>query len=103
TIITEVAFLQPLHAVPYHFFNMTTWGVEELFRDCTILESDWFGDLSVTVDWLLRSVNLPEKVPVGRIERVVEEFREFDGLVSHDELKSVASGVYIVARKGSRR
>ena len=26
-VLTEVAFLQPLHAVPYHFFNMTLWGV----------------------------------------------------------------------------
>jgi glycosyltransferase involved in cell wall biosynthesis/SAM-dependent methyltransferase len=98
-IITEVAFLQPLHAVPYHFFNMTTWGVEELFKSCTILESDWFGDLSVTVDWLLRSVNLPGKVPDDRLRGIVEEFRELDKFVTHGELKAVASGVYIVARK----
>jgi len=99
TIITEVAFLQPLHAVPYHFFNMTTWGVEELFRDCAIIESDWFGDLSVTVDWLVRSVNLPDKVPADRLSRIIGEFRDLDRLVSHDELKAVASGVYIVAQK----
>ncbi len=52
-IITEVAFLQPLHAVPYHYFNMTGWGVEALFPSCEVVESDWFGPLSETVEWLM--------------------------------------------------
>jgi hypothetical protein len=102
-IITEVAFLQPLHAVPYHFFNMTTWGVEELFKSCTLLETDWFGELSVTVEWLLRSVNLADKVEPERLRRLVGEFEELDRLVSHEDLKAAASGVYLVARKDHGR
>jgi SAM-dependent methyltransferase len=97
-IVTEVAFLQPLHAVPYHFFNMTLWGVEELFKDCELLASDWFGPLSETVLWLMQSAGLPGKIEAERIDRIVTEFQEFDGLISHDELKPVASGVHIAVR-----
>jgi SAM-dependent methyltransferase len=98
-VLTEVAFLQPLHAVPYHFFNMTLWGVEELFKDCEIVASDWFGPLSDTVAWLLDAASLTQRVDPERLERIRSEFREFDALMSHDELKPVASGVHIAARK----
>jgi glycogen synthase len=100
-ILTEVAFMQPLHAVPYHFFNMTPWGVEELFKSCEILESDWFGELSFTVDWLLKSVNLPGKVSPQRLTKIVDELKRLDALVSHNDLRPAASGVYIVARTPS--
>ena len=98
-VLTEVAFLQPLHAVPYHFFNMTLWGVEELFKGCEIVASDWFGPLSDTVAWLLDAAALTQKVEPERLDRIRAEFKEFDGLISHDELKPVASGVHIAARK----
>ncbi|HXY44286.1 MAG TPA: class I SAM-dependent methyltransferase, partial [Acidimicrobiales bacterium] len=98
-VLTEVAFLQPLHAVPYHFFNMTLWGVEELFADCEIVAADWFGPLSETISWLIDAAGLPQKVPVDRLDRIRTEFKEFDELISHEELKPVASGVHIAARK----
>jgi SAM-dependent methyltransferase len=98
-VLTEVAFLQPLHAVPYHFFNMTLWGVEELFKGCEIVASDWFGPLSDTVAWLLDAAALTQKVEPERLDRIRAEFEEFDGLISHDELKPVAGGVHIAARK----
>jgi glycosyltransferase involved in cell wall biosynthesis/SAM-dependent methyltransferase len=98
-ILTEVAFMQPLHAVPYHYFNMTPWGVEELFGSCEVLEIDWFGELSFTVDWLLRSVNLHEKLPPDRLRHLTDEFRALDHLVSHQELRTAASGVHLVVRK----
>lgn len=98
-ILTEVAFMQPLHAVPYHFFNMTPWGVAELFKSCEVLESDWFGPLSFTVEWLMQSVGLPPKIPDERMTRIVDEFKELDALISHDELRPAASGVHIAVRK----
>jgi hypothetical protein len=97
--MTEVAFMQPLHAVPFHFFNMTTWGVQRLFEGCEILECDWFGDVSTTVEWILRSVNLPAKLDPAELDAMLERFRSYDTLVSHDELRPAASAVYLVARK----
>jgi ubiquinone/menaquinone biosynthesis C-methylase UbiE len=98
-IITEVAFLQPLHAVPYHYFNMTGSGVEALFPSCDVVESDWFGPLAETVEWLLRAANLTDKVPQERLAAIEKEFVAFDELMSHEDLKAVASGVYLVVRK----
>ena len=98
-IITEVAFLQPLHAVPFHFYNMTLWGVQELFSSCELLASDWFGPLSETITWLLTVANLNDRVPAEQLERVKADFRSFDELMSHDDLKAVASGVHIAVRK----
>jgi hypothetical protein len=97
--MTEVAFMQPLHAVPYHFFNMTTWGVKALFASCEILECDWFGGLSATVEWLTQAVNLPAKVDPAELAAIMERFRSYDALVSHEELRAAASAVYLVARK----
>ncbi len=98
-VLTEVAFLQPLHAVPYHYFNMTLWGVEELFKGCDIVASDWFGPLSDTVSWLMDAAGLAGAVEPARLAHIRDEFRHFDGLMTHEELKPVASGVHIAARK----
>ncbi len=98
-ILTEVAFMQPLHAVPYHFFNMTTWGVQELFTGCEILECDWFGDLSFTVEWMTNAAGLSTKIDPEELAQLMERLRRYDALVSHDELQSVASAVYLIARK----
>ncbi len=98
-IITEVAFLQPLHAVPFHFYNMTLWGVEELFKSCELLASDWFGPLSETVTWLLSAANLTPRIPPEQLARIKADFESFDEMMTHDDLKPVASGVHIAVRK----
>jgi hypothetical protein len=98
-VLTEVAFMQPLHAVPYHFFNMTTWGVRQLFATCEVLECDWFGELSGTVEWLVNSVGLPGKVDPDELSELLARFRSYDSLISHEELRPAASVVYLVARK----
>jgi SAM-dependent methyltransferase len=98
-IVTEVAFLQPLHAVPFHFYNMTLWGVQELFTTCELLASDWFTPLSETVMWLLAVANLTDRIPPEQLERIRSDFVSFDALMSHDDLKGVAGGVHIAVRK----
>jgi glycosyltransferase involved in cell wall biosynthesis/SAM-dependent methyltransferase len=99
-ILTEVAFMQPLHGVPYHFYNMTQWGVEELFKEaCTIQESDWFGDLSFTMDWLLDAAGVTAKLDRADREDWRRRFATLDPLVDHASLRAVASGIWLVAKK----
>jgi SAM-dependent methyltransferase len=98
-VITEVAFMQPLHAVPYHYFNMTPWGVEQLFEGLEVLESGWFGDLSFTVDWLMQSAELSASVPQAELDAIVDRLKGWDSLIDAERLKRVASGVYLVVRK----
>jgi SAM-dependent methyltransferase len=97
-VFTEVAFLQPVHAVPHHYFNMTTAGVRELFPGCEVLDEGWFGPLSDTVEWLLRAAGLPGRTSPAKLERIVALVRELDPLVDHDSLQAVASGVYVAVR-----
>ena len=98
-ILTEVAFLQPLHAVPYHYFNMTYWGVSQLFAGCEEVEAGHFGELSETIDWLLRSAGVATQLPANAYADLRLRLQALDPLVSDAALKSVASGVYLVVRK----
>ncbi|HUJ63940.1 MAG TPA: glycosyltransferase, partial [Acidimicrobiales bacterium] len=99
-ILSEVAFMQPLHGVPYHFYNMTQWGVEELFSDaCAIEESDWFGELSFTLNWLLDASGITTSIDPDEREDWRERFSKLDQMIDHDALKAVASGIWVVARK----
>jgi glycogen synthase len=101
-IFTEVAFLQPVHAVPHHYFNMTVAGARELFPGCAVLEEGWFGPLSETVDWMLRAAGLSTKVSPAKLDRIVSLVRALDPLVDHEALEAVASGVYLAVRTPPR-
>jgi len=102
TVFTEAAFFQPLHAVPHHYFNMTTAGLRELFADCEVVDEGWFGPMWLTVDWMLRAVGLEGKVRRSKLDRLVRQFRDLDELVDHDALQAVATGVYLTVRKPPR-
>jgi SAM-dependent methyltransferase len=94
-----MAFMQPVHAVPSHYFNATAWGIQELFKDLEILDVNWFGELSFTMDWLLKAAGVAEQLDRSEYEGLVEKFKSLDRLVSHEALREVASGVAILARK----
>lgn len=102
-VATEVAFLQPLHAVPYHFFNMTNWGLEELFSECEILESSWDGGrLSEHFRWVLEAANAPARVGAAVVDDIVARVRPLESRLTHDDLRAVTSGVWVIARKAGR-
>lgn len=54
----EVAFMQPVHQAPHHYFNVTPYGMQHLCRAFEILEFGTVGLFQETIDWLYRSVNL---------------------------------------------
>jgi hypothetical protein len=94
-----MAFLQPVHAVPSHYFNATAWGIQELFRNLEVLEVSWFGELSFTIDWLLQAAGVAEQLPAEEYRAIMERIRALDPLVSYQALRNVASGVAVRARK----
>ena len=99
-----MAFMQPVHAVPAHYFNATVEGVRQLFKDFEVQDVTWFGDLSFTVDWLFKTARVTHQVDAAEYEDLMQRIRKFDALVSYENLRGVASGVAIQARKreGSR-
>lgn len=99
TVWAGMAFMQPVHAVPSHYFNATVWGMEELFRNYRIVQSNWFGELSFTVDWLYKTAGVAEKADPAEYAELMGRIKALDKLVSHQELRGVASGVSVEAVK----
>lgn len=99
TVWAGMAFLQPVHAVPLHYFNATVWGIEELFRNLHIVKTAWFGDLSFTIDWLFKTAGVAERADPAEYADLMQRIKSLDHLVSYEDLKGVASGVSVEARK----
>jgi ubiquinone/menaquinone biosynthesis C-methylase UbiE len=93
-VYAESAFMQPLHAVPYHFFNTTPWGIEELFLSAGMLPfiTEWFGALSGSVRWYLDACGGGGLTQHER-ETVLEHLSRADANTSYGNLKAVASAV----------
>jgi predicted SAM-dependent methyltransferase len=98
-IVVDVAFMQPLHAAPYHYFNMTSWGIEELFKSCKIVESDHYDGFASTIDWIMRSAGAQETVTEVEYTNVIDRIRVMESKLSHSNIRPAASGVYVIARK----
>ncbi len=62
-IYAEFAFMQPLHAVPFHFFNITPHGAQLLFADWDVVSTGSFGGLETTMEWFFRAAR---RGPEGR-------------------------------------
>ena len=93
--------MQPVHAAPSHYFNMTTWGAEEVFKQFTITKMDWVGELSKTIDWLMGAAGL-HKINYRKCQSIIRKIARFDSLVRYDDLRAVASGIRIWAEKPTR-
>ncbi len=98
-IVTDVAFMQPLHAAPYHYFNMSPWGVEELFKSCAIVESDHYDGIAFTIDWILKSVGAQRTMTDDEFTGLMDRIRAIESRLSHEDVRPAASGVWLVARK----
>jgi SAM-dependent methyltransferase len=93
-VYVESAFMQPLHAVPYHFFNTTPWGIEELFLASSLSSeiTEWFGPLSGSFRWYLDSLGGGGLSPSER-ETIHKLLLKADANTSYEALKPVASAV----------
>jgi SAM-dependent methyltransferase len=98
-IVLDAAFMQPLHAAPYHYFNMTPMGLAELFRSCTIVEIDHYGDFVFVVDWLLRSVGAHETVTETEFADTMDRIRAMAARLSHSDIRPGSSGFWVIAAK----
>jgi SAM-dependent methyltransferase len=96
-IYAEFAFMQPLHAVPFHFYNITPHGAKLLFGDWSNLQIGSFGGLGDTMRWFFRLVGAEEKIGHERATEVVDRLDELDTKMSGEELAMLSSGVFVEA------
>ena len=99
----EIAFMQPLHAVPSHYFNVTIYGLEYLLRDWVVEESGTFTGLHDTFEWLGRCVSAEEKIGSERLGQALEILAEIDEKTTPEELRPIAGSVWARARRGDYR
>jgi len=93
----EFAFMQPLHAVPYHYFNITPHGADLLFDDWDVLDTGSFGGLAETLAWFFRLLEADKKIGADAARQVLETLTRLDGQLTPKELSQLASGVYVDA------
>ncbi len=99
TMYVEIAFTQPLHAVPSHYFNVTPFGAEHLFRAWKSANVSWFGGVRDTVTWWSNLVNLDAKWSPEQVAFFSSLLDDFDNTISYDDLKYFASAVAVRATK----
>ncbi|MCP4435902.1 MAG: glycosyltransferase [Actinomycetia bacterium] len=95
----EVAFMQPLHAVPSHYMNVTPHGIEHLCRDLEVVDKGEFGGLAETIGWIGGLVDAESRLGPGRFAEVISALDDLDRSLSADELRMAASAVYLLGRK----
>ena len=98
-VYAESAFMQPLHAVPYHFFNTTSWGLERLFSQFEIEKIGHEGKLSETLAWFYSLTSLQSQGHGARVKELLGIAEELDTHISSEELKSFSSYVTLLASK----
>lgn len=55
-LYVEIAFMQPVHMAPYHYFNVTPHGLTWLLRNWNIIEQGTLGTFDMVLEWLHREV-----------------------------------------------
>jgi len=99
TVYVESAFMQPLHAVPFHFFNTTGWGLERLFSNLNILEITHEGQLRDTLDWLYKLTALRTKGFGDKVDQILAIAKELDSHITAEELRYFSSFVTLTGIK----
>jgi len=109
----ETAFLQPVHAYPNHYFNMTKQGLEYLCSDFDKIGSGVHIHQfpSFTLNWILKSwckkLNGKNKEDFLNVtvREILEEYssnqfsRRWMDTFSTEDLEELACGVYFHGRK----
>lgn len=98
-IYAESAFMQPLHAVPFHFFNTTRWGIEKLFENFSIEGIGDHGCLHDTLSWIYSLTSLREQGMSETLDKLLLTVRDLDRFIDENTLRKFASYVSITARK----
>lgn len=96
-LYAEFAFMQPLHAVPYHFFNITPHGAALLFAGWDVTATGTFGGLGTTMEWFFRLLDADSKLGAERSASVLSTLRELDDHLDQRELDFIASAVFVEA------
>jgi ubiquinone/menaquinone biosynthesis C-methylase UbiE len=95
----ELAFLQPVHMAPWHYFNITPHGLDLLLGRWEVLERSTIGGMAELWEWVARDVRADRFLPAEEIRRVAESMRTVTDRLSPAEAQSCACGLGVLARR----
>lgn len=86
-LYVEIAFMQPVHLAPHHYFNVTPYGLTWMLRDWDVIDQGTLGTFQQVMDELCKEVGFV--TPSNHTRRIRYP----------DQYPAVAYGVYAAARK----
>jgi SAM-dependent methyltransferase len=104
-VIVDTAFLQPLHGDPFHFFNMTLHGLEEVMKPFRKLKSgvEPYQSSGMTMNILRNHFieSVGDEAAKGRLRQLFGEvnFVDYDRFIPPERQHVMAAGVYFVGTK----
>ena len=91
----EVAFMQPVHQAPHHYFNHTQYGLLLLCDGLTGVEFGPLGTFGDMVRWLCVDSGALEMLGLAWLDRVTEDLAVVHEQQTDDQRLRVASGVWL--------
>lgn len=95
----EAAFMQPLHAVPFDFMNISPHGIHHLCRSLEIIEEGSFGGLAGTLEWIGGLVDATTRLGADRFSTVLKTLSDLDAGLTDEESRQFASAEFVLGRK----
>ena len=95
----EVAFMQPVHMEPLHFFNHTQYGLELLCRDLVEVTLGPLGSFAEVVRWLCVEAGVVEMLGLRWLDRVTADLSVVHERQTDEQRLRAASGVWLLGRK----
>lgn len=95
----EAAFMQPIHQAPWHFFNITPFGLAYLCRHFDVERVEQFGSLVEQWDWISGEAGAAQvltQTDRAAMRRIVSKL---EAAMTPERRWNTASGVRIVGRK----
>ncbi len=95
----EVAFMQPLHQEPFHYFNHTQYGLQYVCRMLDVLEVEPIGSFAEVVRWLAVDSGAVEMLGVEWVDRLTNDLGRVHEHQTREQRLRVASGISLLAVK----
>lgn len=95
----EVAFMQPVHQAPFHFFNHTRYGLELLCRDLADIEVGSLGTFADVVRWLCVEAGVVEILGLSWLDQLTADLSVLHDQQTPEQRMNSASGVWLYGVK----
>jgi SAM-dependent methyltransferase len=111
SVLIDTAFMTPFHADPDHYFNMTTEGLRAVMNGYEIIEVGVQPHQAASIGLILQLETVLPLMKEGRwrrrfeilLDEIRREGHELDDDIGPLGQRTIAAGVFVVARKPARR